>query len=511
MAYDRKIEELAQQHKKAEVMGGAKKVAARHAKGLLDARQRVDYLLDDGSFKEVGKFATSLSPDDRDTTPADGKISGFGRIDGRKAAVVANDLTVKGASSNDINAKKMSFIKRTATRNGMPIVFLGESSGARIPDVMGAVSMGLGGQDSEQYVRRREIPWATAVLGPCFGSSAWYTSLSDFVVMRKGSELAVSSARVTSIAINQEVDPEELGGWRLHTGITGLVDLAVDTDEEALNAVQKFLSYLPSHSGEAPPRAPVPAGSGDDAANILDLVPEERQKIYDVRKVIENIVDKGSFFPLKERFGKVAVTGLARLDGHSVGFIASNPRFKGGAMDTDSCDKVTSFLVMCDSFNIPVVLLVDTPGFLVGIEGERNKAPGKIMNFMHALQLCSMPKISVVMRKTYGQAYLNMGGGQNSDEVAAWYTAEISFMAPDVGVSVVYGVHPESDPQRYEEMVESMRRGTTAYDLARCFGAQDVIDPRETRSYLIETLEYHRRDRTNGIGEHEMRTWPATF
>lgn len=511
MAYKDRIDELARRHQAAEAMGGPEKIAARHAEGLFNARQRVDYLLDDGSFKEAGKFATSLRPEDLEITPADGKVSGFGRIEGRKVAVVSNDLTVKGASSNNINAKKMSFIKRTAIRTGMPITFLGESSGARIPDVMGAVSMGMGGQDSEQYIRRRETPWATAVLGPCFGSSAWYTALSDFVVMRKGSELAVSSAKVTSIAINQEVDPEELGGWRLHTGTTGLVDLAVDTDEEALDAVRRFLSYLPSHNMEPPPRAPVPPGSDDGSASLLDLVPEERQKVYDVRRVIEAVVDKDSFFPLKERFGKVAVTGLARFDGHSVGIVASNPRIKGGALDADSCDKVTNFLVLCDSFNIPVVLLVDTPGFLIGLEGERHKAPGKIMNFMHALQLCSVPKISIVMRKTYGQAYLNMGGGQNSDEVAAWYTAEISFMAPDVGVSVVYGVRPDSDPQRYEELVQSMQSGTSAYDLASCFGAQDVIDPRDTRSYLIEALDFHRREITNGVGKHEMRTWPSTF
>ncbi len=511
MAYQRQIDELARRHEAAEAMGGPRKVGARHAKGLLDARQRIDHLLDAGSFKEIGKFATSLNPDDRENTPADGKVSGFGRIDGRKAAVVSNDLTVKGASSNSINGKKIYFIKNSATRNGMPIVFLGESSGARIPDVMGAVSMGLGGQEGEQYVRRRETPWATAVLGPCFGSSAWYAALSDFVVMRKGAELAVSSARVTSVAINEEVDPEELGGWRLHAGTTGLVDLAVDTDEEALDAIRRFLSYLPSHNMAPPPRAPVPAGSDEGAADMLNLVPEERQKTYDVRRAIRAIVDKDSFFPLKERYGRVAVTGLARLDGHSVGIVASNPMIKGGALDAPSCDKVTSFLVLCDSFNIPVILLVDTPGFLVGIEGERQKAPGKIMNFMHALQLCSVPKISIVTRKTYGQAYLNMGGGQNSDEVAAWYTAEISFMAPEVGVSVVYGVDPDSEPERYKELLQSIRRGTSAYELARCFGAQDVIDPRATRSYLIEALEYHRCDIADGIGKHEMRTWPTTF
>ncbi len=511
MPHEERVAELARRRQAALAMGGEKRLAARAERGLLNARQRLDRLLDKGSFKEVGLFATSLNPDDLEITPADGKVTGFGRIAGRRVAIASNDLTVKGASSNSINSKKITFVKDTATRTGMPIVYLGESSGARMPDVMGAVAMGLMGQDPEQYIRRREVPWVSAVLGPCYGSSSWYAALSDFVVMRKGAELAVSSARVTSLAISEDIDPQELGGWRLHAETTGMIDLATESDEEALEAVGRFLSYLPSHHGEAPPRAAVPAGSETASAAMLDLVPEERQKTYDVHRVIEAMVDRESFFPLKGRFGRVAVTGLCRLDGHPVGIVANNPRVKGGAMDVDSCDKVTSFLVLCDSFNIPVVLLVDTPGFLVGLEGERRKAPGKIMNFMHALQLCSVPRISIIMRKTYGQAFLNMGGGRNSDEIAAWTTAEVSFMAPDIGVSVVHGVTPQSDPQRYEELYQSMQRDSSAYDVARCFGAQDVIDPRRTREYLIEALDFHRRDITGGVGRHEMRTWPTTY
>ena len=511
MTSEHRVSELARRRDRALAMGGAAKLEARKRLGLLNARQRIDLLFDPGSFKEVGLFATSHRPEDRDDTPADGKISGFGRIEGRKVAAISNDLTVKGASSSQTNSRKMAYVKRVAIRTGMPIVFLGESSGARIPDTMGAVAMGSGGQDPEQYLRRRETPWVSAVLGPCFGSAAWYTSLSDFVVMRKGAVLAVSSPKVTSVAINEAVDPEELGGWRLHTGITGMVDRAVDTDEEAIHEVRRFLGYLPSHRNQCPPLAPVPAGSDEAASRLLEILPERRERVYDVRAVVDCIVDAGSFFPLKERFAKVVVTGLARLDGHTVGILACNPIVKGGALDADACDKATSFLVLCDSFNIPIVLLVDTPGFLIGIEGERRKAPGRIMNFMHALQLCSVPKISVVMRKIYGQAYLNMGGGRNSDEVAAWFTAEISFMDPAVGVSVVYGVKPEDDPQRYEELFQSLRRETSAYDWAGCFGAQSVIDPRETRRYLIEALDYHRRDIDGGIGRHEMSNWPTTF
>ena len=187
---------------------------------------------------------------------------------------------------------------------------------------------------------------------------------------------------------------------------------------------------------------PVAPGSGEAMAGIAKLLPEKRTQVYDVRNIIRAIVDKDSFFELKARFGKVAVTGLARLGGRTVGIVANNPLFKGGALDTDACEKITSFLVLCDSFNIPLVLLVDTPGFSIGIEAERKRAPGKIMNFMQALQLCTVPKISVILRKSYGQAYLNMGGGRNSDEVAAWPTAEVSFMDPTFAVKIVHGLEP---------------------------------------------------------------------
>lgn len=233
-------------------MGGAKKLAARKAEGILDARERIDGLFDAGSFAETGLFATSHLPEMRDRSPADGKVCGYGRIEGRPAAVVSCDLTTLGASSSLNNVKKIAHVRRTAIRNGMPIVFLNETSGARIPDTMGAQGTGALGQDPEQFIRGREVPYVSACLGPSYGTGAWYTMLSDFVVMRKGACLAVSSARVTSIAIGEAVDAEELGGWKLHTETTGIVDYAVDTDEQALDLVKRFLSYMPSHAGELP-------------------------------------------------------------------------------------------------------------------------------------------------------------------------------------------------------------------------------------------------------------------
>lgn len=509
--FDRLMHDYEERRARALAMGGSDKLAKRRAAGLLNARERIESLCDPGSFIESGLFGTSaVSEADRDKTPADGKVSGFAKLGGRDVALISNDFTVMGASSSATNGRKIAHIKRVATQRGLPIVFLGESSGARMPDHMGSRGMGtLLGNDPTQYQRLRETPWVTATLGMSYGSSSWYACMSDFNVMRKGAVMAVSSALLASLAIKEQVDPEELGGWRLHAEVTGFADLVVDRDEEALEAVRTFLGYLPSHHNQAPPEVPVPAGSGEGMRDILALLPASRTQVYDVRKVIRTIVDRDSFFELKARFGKVGVTGLARLDGHTVGIIANNPLVKGGAMDADACDKITSFMVLCDSFNIPIVMFVDTPGFAIGTEAERRRAPGKIMNLMNALALCTMPKLSVILRKSYGQAYLNMGGGRNSDEVAAWPTAEVSFMDSVFAVKVVYGL--ERGQPGFDEALEGMNRDGQVWDMASAFAVQSVIRPQETRDYLIRMLEVHRLRLTNGVGRHQMRAWPTSY
>lgn len=510
MRADRMRADYEARRQRALAMGGPAKLARRREQGVLDARERIERLFDPGTFIESGLFATSAVPEDRDRSPADGKIAGFGKVEGREAAVVANDFTVMGASSATTNARKMGHIKRVATQRGMPLVFLGESSGARMPDHMGARGMGLQlGNDGAQYQRLREIPWVSATLGLSYGSSSWYAVMSDFSVMRKGAVLAVSSALLASMAVKEDVDPQELGGWKLHAEVTGFADLVVDTDEEAIDAIRRFLAYLPAHHNEAPPVAAVPAGSGEGMRDILGLLPSSRTQVYDVRKVIRTLVDRDSFFELKARFGKVAVTGLARLGGRTVGIVANNPLFKGGALDTDACEKITSFLVLCDSFNIPLVMLVDTPGFVIGTEPERKRAPGKIMNFMNALSLVTVPKLSVVLRKSYGQAYLNMGGGRNSDEMAAWPTAEISFMDPQFAVRIVHGLNPGDEG--FDEARAGMDRASEVWDIASVYAAQSVVLPEQTRDYLIRMLDVHQLRLSRGVGQHLMRAWPTSF
>lgn len=491
-------------------MGGPKKLKQRAEAGALNARERVALLFDEGTYRESGLFATSAVPADHNRTPADGKVTGTGEVSGRMAAVIAYDFTVKGASSSSVSNKKMQHMKDLSLRTGVPMVYLAESTGVRMPDVMGGMGMGSG-NDRTRFLRRRETPWASAVFGYAFGSATWHSVSSDFVVFRKGAVMAVSSPGLVSRATGQEVDAQELGGWKLHAQVTGIADAVADTDEDAIELVRKFLSYLPSHNQEAPPIAPVPEGSGSRAAEVRNLVPESRSKVYDMRKVIACVADDDSLFELKAQYGKSLITGLARFGGRTVGVIANNPMFKGGAIDGDACDKATSFLVLCDSYNIPIVFMVDQPGFLIGLEAERNKIAGKVINWMNALSLVTVPKITVMLRKNYGQAFVNMGGSETADAVAAWWSAEVSFMDPRSAVGVVYGVDPDANPEEYQARYEEMARDTAAYDIARVYGVHDVIDPVDTRDFVLHALSANYRRRTNGVGEHLLSNWPTSY
>ncbi len=509
MAFDDKIKDHEKRTKRAAAMGGPEKLKRRKNAGLLNARERVAYLLDPDSFRESGLFGVSYIPEMRDQTPADGKVTGFGTIDGRRAGVVAYDFTVKGSSSSYTNNRKMSHIKEMGTLRGFPVVFLSESTGIRMPDVMGE---GMGFTDEgRRFLRRRTAPWASVQLGPCFGSAAWHAVCSDFNVMRKGAVMAVSSPRMVSRAVGQDISGEDLGGWRVHAQHTGFADAVADTDEEAIDIVKRFLSYLPSHQNEAPPEAPVPDGSDDACKNMLDLLPDSPSKVYDVRKIIEAFADTGSLFEIKARYGRSLCTALVRVGGRSLGVIANNPQFKGGAMDAQSCTKAASFLVLCDSYNIPILHLQDQPGFMIGPEAEKQGIIGKIINWMNALLQTTVPKFTIITRKSYGRGFINMGAANTVEEIAAWWTTEVSFMDPRSAVAVVHGVEEKDDPARYAELLKEMARDGSAYDLAAVFGVKEVLDPRETRDYLIEMMDIHTSRLSGGIGEHRLEAWPTSY
>jgi len=511
MAFEALMEEYERRRAHALGMGGPDKLARRKKSGALNARERIAALVDEGSFLESGLFGTSgVYPEQAEETPTDGKIAGYAKIDGRDVCLVVNDFTVKGSSTSATNSKKVGHMKRTAVERGMPLVVVGESTGARLPDAMGSRGMGLLlGNDITQFRRTRETPLVAAALGPSFGSSAWLACCSDFAVMLKGSTMAVSSPRLIEMALGEKVDFEQLGGWRLHAETTGLIDMVVDTEAEVFAAIKRFLSYLPSHHNEVPPDAPVPEGSGAGMKDILSILPESRTQVYDMRKIVRTLVDKDSFFELKPRFGKSASVGLARLGGKSVGIVANNPLHRGGALDGDACRKIVDFLVLCDSFNIPIVLLVDTPGFVIGTEAEKDGAPGKIMNFMNAMTLLTVPRLSVIVRKSYGRAYVCMGGGRHSDDISAWPTAEVSFMTPEFATTIVHGVKPGD--AEFAARLSETRQDTEVWGMASVFAAQAVIRPHETRDYLIRMLDVYKLRMTRGVGQHLMRAWPTSY
>ncbi|MBA3008739.1 MAG: carboxyl transferase [Proteobacteria bacterium] len=520
MVFKAALEILAEKETRVLAMGGQIKIDRQHEKGRYAARERIDKLLDPDSFFEVGRFAHSDMPGMEGKTPADSKIAGYGKIDGRQVAITANDFTVMAATSSRVAGKKEHQIKNYAAKKGLPMVYLGEAGGARMPDIMGAkglTSFGGGGFDSfiEIMSRVRKNLFITAIMGECYGMPTWMACLSDFVVQVKGTAMGVSGPRVLELALGEKVTDEELGGSQVHSEITGTIDRVADNEDHCFKLIRQYLSYMPSHKDEAPPVLDVPEGSGAAMDTILSFLPEKRNRTYDMKKLLECIVDRESLFEIKPDFGRSVITTLARIDGKTVGIIASQPKVMAGAMDTQGIDKVISFLCLCDTYNIPLVFFHDIPGFLVGREAEQKKVAAKVMNYMNALGQVSVPKIGVIIRKTYGMAFWNMAGsGCGTDFLVAWPTAEMSFVDPVIAANVVFGSGDARGKEK-QSLIDTLIDGTSPFGAAGSYDIHDVIDPRTTRDYIIRALEISRgSDKGSGrggIGEHRLANWPTKF
>jgi acetyl-CoA carboxylase carboxyltransferase component len=519
MPFEKEMEELSKRRQKALQMGGPEKVARHHARGRLTARERIEKLLDPGTFMEVGLLNHSDMPEVADKTPADSKVGGFGKIEGRRVVVKADDNTVLAATSSRIAARKESELSYMAVTEGLPLIFLGDAGGARMPDIMGSqglASFGGGGRDTFLHLmsRVRQTPMVSAIMGECYGMPTWMACLSDFVVQVKGTAMGVSGPRVLELAISEKITDEDLGGWKLHAEVTGMADRIAEDEMDCFQIIRRFLSYMPSHRDEVPPQAPIPEGSGADIQRILDFLPEKRNRGYDMNRILNCIIDKGSLFPIKPLFGRNLITAMARIGGKVVGIIANQPMFMGGAMDTDGLEKLMSFFCLCDTFNIPLVFFHDIPGFLVGKEAERRRVESKVMNAMNALALVTVPKISIILRKSYGQAFWNMGGsGCASDFLVAWPTAEMSFVDPEVATNVVFGGKFEGEDREAErrKYVQKMVEDASPYSAAGAHYIHDVIDPHQTRNFIIEALEIRQNSRNKGLSEHKLASWPTKF
>ncbi len=514
MSWDDRMKDFEARRERARAMGGPERLARRRADGRLNARERVERLTDPGSFLELGTLNVSDVPGDEDKTPADSKVAGLATIDGRPVAVASNDFTVMAATSSRVASRKEAELKSLATRRGFPIIYLAEAGGARMPDIMGSAGIASFGNSTYYGTRRRQVPMVSAVLGQAYGLPTWNACLSDIVVMWTGASMAVSGPRVLELATGEQVSAEELGGVKVHAEETGFADLVGDSDEQCLDLVRRVLSYLPSHGGQAPPRLAVPEGAGAEMAAIADLVPESRSRAYDMARVIKRLADGGEMLELKPRFGRALITALARIGGRVVGVVANQPSYKAGACDADGCDKAVSFLTLCDSFNIPLLFLHDIPGFFIGREAERKRVAGKIINWMEALGQVTVPRISIVIRKTYGQAYFNMGGGDYSDLLLAWPTADMSFMDPDTGVNVVHGallasLEPAERAARRKELLQQWEWDTLPYGAAARHLVHEVIHPADTRDVIARFLEAW--EGRGAIGQHHLANWPTKF
>jgi acetyl-CoA carboxylase carboxyltransferase component len=467
-------------------MGGSEKIERIHARGGRTIRERITDLVDPGSFRELGTFTRSKRPEDRDDTPGDGKIGGRATIDNRPIVVFGDDVTVRQGSSSIVGGRKEERLAEHAFRHGTPIVHLGETGGGRIPDILGAEGISEIIPFPSYGTRRHLVPMATVIVGKSFGGSSFLSAMSDFTVQVRGSCLAVTSPRVFEVATGEIIGFEELGGVDVHARHTGQIDLGVDTEAEAWEAVRRWLSYLPSNAWTPAPRNE-PAGALEPDPGLADLVPTQRTRGYDVRRLITRLCDPGSFFELRPTIGRNLSTGFGRLDGWPIGIIASNPMFEAGALDADACEKATRLLVLCDSFDIPVLFLQDVPGYLVGKKVEHERLLYKAMRFRQALTICRCPTLTVIVRKAFGLAFKSMNGsGMGADAIYAWPGAEIGFMDPDVAVNVV---RPNATDDERAELSAQLSEVTSPYDAAGVLLLDDVIDPALTRRVLADDLE----------------------
>lgn len=506
--------ELTQRKARARAMGGADKIKKQTAKGRLTARERIDKLLDKKSFDEQGLLAHSDLPEAADKSPADGKICGWGEIEKRPVFVSADDVTVMAGAGGRVGVGKQFKYSKYAYEKGMPCIHLGDAGGARVPDIMGATGMmSMVYPIRNAKPRNRRVPQIVVIMGECFGGAAWTASVSDIVIQVKGTAMCVGGPSILEIATGEKAATEELGGWELHAKVTGQADLFAGNDEEALQLARRALGYFPDNFRELPPVAGNPVRKPEKASVVTDLVPADPRATYDMRKVLAHLADLDSVLELRPLFDPSLITALVRFDGHVTGVLANNPKFMAGAMGPGACEKACAFIALCDSFHIPLLFLHDTPGFFVSKAAEQRAMPLRIMNFIEALHQSSVPRISVVIRKSYGMAHCNMSGGNmNADTVLAWPIADVSFMAPAVAVNVVYGrkLKTLDDPETARAAyVAELSRANAPWEAAGLNLIDKVIEPAKTRDEIIAALNRARGpDREGQRSQRHLANWP---
>ncbi|MGZ4664276.1 MAG: acyl-CoA carboxylase subunit beta [Frankiaceae bacterium] len=480
-------------------MGGPDLVDRQHAAGKLTVRERLDRLFDAGTFVEYGLLAEAVKTPQSEgrRTPADGCVTGVGKIDGRDVSVIAYDFTVLAGSMGQHGERKAARTREMAVRRGTPLVYLLDSAGARVNEAVGAAFAGTGDLFRELSVMSGVVPQVAATMGPCAAGTAYIPALCDCVVMVKGtSSMALGGVHLVKAATGETVTEEEMGGSAVHTRLSGVADREANDDAECLGLVRQYLSYMPSRYGD-----PLPVGDTCDPPHrrteeLYDIVPANPRQAYDMRRVLQAVVDEGSFFALKPDWAKSVITGLARFGGRAAGIVASQPLVMGGALGVDAADKAARFVNLCDSFEVPLVFLVDVPGFIVGKEVEHKGIIRHGAKMLWNVSEATVPKVTVVLRKAYGAGYYVMAGRQyEADHIVAWPSAEFSVMGPEGAVNILFrkqlaaaGSEPAQAALR-EQLLAGVRAQINPFLSAGMGFIDDVIDPAETRRHIVHGLE----------------------
>ena len=487
MSMREKLELLQQKRAESEQGGGAERIATQHQKGKMTARERLDVLLDPGSFVELDRFVTHRATDfglaDQKIL-GDGVVTGWGRVEGRIVYVYSQDFTVFGGSLSEAHAEKICKVMDLAVRNGAPVVGLNDSGGARIQE--GVVS--LGGY-ADIFLRNTlasgVVPQISAILGPCAGGAVYSPAITDFVFMVRGiSYMFVTGPSVVKTVTHEEVDFERLGGADVHGGTSGVAHFVHDSELESLTAVRTLLSYLPSNNLDDPPVRPSDDPSDRRDEELLDIVPDEPAKPYDMHDVIRRVVDGGTFFEVQRDYAGNLLTGFARLGGRPVGIVANQPSNLAGVLDIAASQKGARFIRFCDAFNVPLVTFEDVPGFLPGVAQEHGGIIKHGAKLLYAYCEATVPKLTVITRKAYGGAYDVMNSKHvRGDYNVAWPTAEIAVMGPKGAVEILY-----KDDATEEKANEYRDKFAHPYQAAARGYLDDIIDPRDTRPRLIAAL-----------------------
>jgi len=497
---EERIERLREARAKAALGGGKEKIAKEREKGKLTARERIELLLDPGSFNEFNMLVKH-----KVGAPGDGVVIGHGTVDGRRVCVFSHDATVLGGSQGYMHGRKLYTIHEMALNMGVPLIGLNDSPGARVirPELAGSddpyrVSDEKHG-GSVFFINARcsgAVPQISAILGNCTGGSVYSPALTDFIFMVDGlSHMFITGPRVIKAVMGEEADMAELGGAKVHCQVTGIADFRVKSEQECMQGIRRLLSFLPSNWRERPPRK----DTGDDPERLSDvlteIVPVQPTAGYDMHRLIKEVVDNGDFLEVKSEFAGEIIVGFARLDGHSVGIVANQPMVRAGCMSVDSSYKQARFIRFCDAFNIPIVLLVDTPGYLPGKAQEQAGIIRHGAKVLYALSEATVPKIAILIRKAYGGAVLGMGvlPGFGTDLVFAWPTAEVGAMGAEQAVELFYAEDIKSAEKPEEFRAQKIKQYRELYADSLALASQvtyihDIIEPRETRRCLTRSF-----------------------